>query len=89
MRFCFAFESDFLLKYVNSGPGGIAGLFLHDRFADDPPKHMLGWWSNAQHSRFKMAEEVELARGADSFRLCNPPPLLAAANYASLEVLVG
>ena len=36
--------------------------------------------------RFKMADKVDLAKGADSFRLCNPPPFLAALNYASLEV---
>ena len=33
-----------------------------------------------------MAEKVELEKGADSFRLCNPPPFLAALNMASLEV---
>ena len=33
-----------------------------------------------------MADKVDLAKGADSFRLCNPPPFLAALNYASLEV---
>ena len=36
--------------------------------------------------RFKMADKVDLAKGADSFRLCNPPPFLAALNMASLEV---
>ena len=39
--------------------------------------------------RFKMADKVDLAKGADSFRLCNPPPFLAALNYASLEVGTG
>ena len=33
-----------------------------------------------------MADKVDLAKGADSFRLCNPPPFLAALNMASLEV---
>ncbi len=62
-------------------------MFLHDRYASDPPPHLHGWWSNSQESRFRMAEEVELAVGADSFRLCNPPPWLAVLNMASLEVM--
>lgn len=73
-------------KYLNSGAGGISGIFLHDRHADDPPKHLLGWWSNNKETRFKMADKVDLAKGADSFRLCNPPPFLAALNMASLEI---
>ena len=76
----------FSSQYLNSGAGGIAGAFLHDRYANDPPRHLAGWWSNAQESRFKMAAKVDYARGADSFRLCNPPPWLACLNYASLEV---
>ena len=76
----------FSSQYLNSGAGGIAGAFLHDRYANDPPRHLAGCWSNAQESRFKMAAKVDYARGADSFRLCNPPPWLACLNYASLEV---
>lgn len=73
-------------KYLNSGAGGIAGAFLHDRYAQNPPEHLLGWWSNKQETRFQMAPECDLAVGADSFRLCNPPPWLACLNYASLLI---
>ena len=38
-------------QYLNSGAGGISGIFLHDRHADDPPKHLLGWWSNNKQTR--------------------------------------
>ena len=38
-------------QYLNSGAGGISGVFLHDRHADDPPKHLLGWWSNNKETR--------------------------------------
>eukprot|EP00095_Tigriopus_kingsejongensis_P006090 maker-scaffold712_size108441-snap-gene-0.38 protein:Tk06090 transcript:maker-scaffold712_size108441-snap-gene-0.38-mRNA-1 annotation:"hypothetical protein DAPPUDRAFT_310889" len=73
-------------KYLNSGAGGIGGAFLHDRHAHNPPPHLLGWWSNKQETRFQMAEKCDMAVGADSFRLCNPPPWLACLNYASLEI---
>lgn len=79
-------SSSFRLQYLNSGAGGIAGAFLHDRYAQNPPEHLLGWWSNKQETRFQMAPECDLAVGADSFRLCNPPPWLACLNYASLLV---
>ena len=39
-------------QYLNSGAGGISGIFLHDRHADDPPKHLLGWWSNKKETRW-------------------------------------
>lgn len=73
-------------KYLNSGAGGIGGAFLHDRFADNPPQHLTGWWANRASTRMDMREEIDFARGADSFRVSNPPPFLAAPNYASLEI---
>jgi kynureninase len=76
------------VQYLNSGAGGIGGIYLHHRYADDPPAHFHGWFSNSTDTKFNMAEKVDLAKGADSFRLCNPPPWLAALNMASLEVLL-
>ena len=73
-------------KYMNSGAGGVGGIFLHHKFSENPPKHLMGWWSNETKSRFLMNRNVQPALGADSFRLSNPPPFLACLNYASLEV---
>ena len=73
-------------KYLNSGAGGIGGAFVHRRHHDCLPPHLEGWWSNAQDSRFEMRERLDPARGAEAFRLCNPPPWLAAINLASLEM---
>ena len=73
-------------KYLNSGAGGIGGAFVHRKHHDSLPPHLEGWWSNAQHSRFEMRERLDPARGAEAFRLCNPPPWLAAINLASLEI---
>ena len=73
-------------KYLNSGAGGLGGAFVHRRHHDCLPPHLEGWWSNSQQTRFEMRERVDLARGAEAFRLCNPPPWLAAINLASLQV---
>ena len=45
------FSVYYIPQYLNSGAGGISGIFLHDRHADDPPKHLLGWWSNKKETR--------------------------------------
>ncbi len=41
-------------KYLNSGPGGISGIFLHRRFANNDFPRLLGWWSHKMDSRFIM-----------------------------------
>ena len=73
-------------KYLNSGAGGIAGAFVHKKHHGNLPPHLQGWWSNSQETRFEMRDRVDPATGAESFRLCNPPPWLAALNLASLEI---
>ncbi|XP_065569347.1 kynureninase-like [Artemia franciscana] len=74
-------------KYLNSGAGGISGIFVHElHHGKNHHPQLLGWWSNAQSTRFEMRKEVDIAEGADSFRLCNPPPLLVAPHMASLEI---
>lgn len=73
-------------KYLNSGAGGIAGAFLHERHHRQPPAHLQGWWSNKQETRFEMREKIDTAVGAEAFRLCNPPPWLAALHLAALEI---
>ena len=73
-------------KYLNSGAGGIGGAFVHEDHHGNLPPHLEGWWSNSQDTRFEMRDKVDLAQGAEAFRLCNPPPWLTALNLASLEI---
>ena len=74
------------LKSFPSGAGGIGGAFVHARHHSAMPSHLQGWWSNSQETRFEMRDHIDPAPGAESFRLCNPPPWLAALNLASLEI---
>jgi kynureninase len=75
-------------KYLNSGPGGIAGAFVHERHgaggAGARPR-LAGWWGHRAADRFVMAEEFVASPGAQGFQLSNPCVLAVAALRASLE----
>ncbi|XP_045584712.2 kynureninase isoform X1 [Procambarus clarkii] len=73
-------------KYLNSGPGCIAGAYINQRHNGRRAPHLRGWWSNKETTRFEMNDECDMAIGVDSFRLCNPPPFLVALVKASLEI---
>jgi kynureninase len=74
-------------KYLNSGPGALAQLFVHDRYATDPATPRLaGWWGNDPDSRFQMAETFVPGRGADGFRVSTPPILSLAPIAVSLAM---
>ena len=74
-------------KYLNSGPGSIAGAFVHERHAQANLPRFHGWWGNQQDSRFKMAAQFKAAAGADGWQLSNPPIFAMAPLRASLEIL--
>ena len=74
-------------KYLNGGPGSIAGAFIHERHLDgDGTDQLTGWWGNDMETRFKMARHFEPAAGAQRWQLSNPPILSLAPVVASLEV---
>jgi kynureninase len=74
-------------KYLNAGPGAVAGCFIPQRHhqADDVPR-FNGWWGNARKSRFDMAPQFEPGTGAGAWQLSNPPILSMAPLRASLEL---
>lgn len=73
-------------KYLNSGPGCIAGAYVNKKHNKRPSNHLQGWWSNKESTRFQMRQECDAAEGVESFKLCNPPPFLVALVKASLEI---
>lgn len=73
-------------KYLNSGPGGIAGAFVHDRFADTPLPRLEGWWGHNKAERFLMKSDFKPIGGAETWQLSNPPIFQLAAQRASLEI---
>jgi kynureninase len=75
-------------KYLNSGPGAIAGAFVHQRFLDDRSiKKLEGWWGNDAGNRFKMEPAFNPASTAESWSMSTPPMLLLAAHKASLDII--
>ena len=74
-------------KYLNAGPGGLAGCFVHERHARDPSLHRLaGWWGHDKATRFQMGPNFEPIVGAEGWQLSNPPILQLAALRASMEL---
>ena len=73
-------------KYLNSGPGSIAGCFVHERnLLKDLPR-FEGWWGTKKSERFKMKPDFEPIGTVESWQLSNPPILPLAALRASLEI---
>lgn len=74
-------------KYLNSGPGGVGGAFVHERHANNPELvRLAGWWGNDEATRFQMKHAFEPTIGADGWQLSNAPILSMAAQLASLEI---
>jgi len=74
-------------KYLNSGPGSIAGCFIHERHATNVKlPRLAGWWGHDHDSRFQMTGDFNPIATAEGWQLSNPPILSAAAIRASLEV---
>ena len=74
-------------KYMNAGPGGVSGIFVHERFADDTSiPRFAGWWGNDPDTRFTMQRNFIPAKGARSWQVSNAPVLSMAALKASLDV---
>jgi len=74
-------------KYLNGGPGAVAGAFVHERFARDFDLcRLAGWWGHDKESRFMMGPEFRPIPGAEGWQISNPPILQMAALRASLEI---
>lgn len=75
-------------KYLNGGPGAVAGVFIHERHVKDRDLPRFGgWWGNDPDTRFRMHLERDFipVQSAEAWQLSNPPILALAPVVASLE----
>ncbi len=74
-------------KYLNSSPGGVSGMFVHQNheFSTDLPR-FAGWWGYDKDTRFLMEPGFVPMKGAEGWQLSNAPILGMAAHLASLDI---
>ncbi len=74
-------------KYLNGGPGCVAGCFVHSQHAhSEERRRFAGWWGHDEKTRFQMGPDFRPMPGAEGWQLSNPPILALAPLRASMEI---
>ncbi|KAH9823354.1 pyridoxal phosphate-dependent transferase [Melampsora americana] len=78
-------------KYLNAGPGAIAGFFVHEKWTSKPDAldgrpRLAGWFGHNPETRFKMPEKFEPIKGAGQFIHSNPSIFSLITLYSSLQL---
>ncbi len=74
-------------KYLNSGPGGTSGVFVHERHGNNPDLiRFAGWWGHDEIERFQMKKGFKPMEGAAGWQLSNAQIFPMAIHKASLTL---
>jgi len=74
-------------KYMNSGPGGISGIFVNEKhFNNKDLNRFAGWWGYREDERFLMTPDFKPEIGAAGWQLSTSPIMLLALHKAALDV---
>ena len=73
-------------KYMNSGPGGVAGIFVHERHHGAGLPMFAGWWGHDKKDRFKMERTFKPMHSAEAWQLSNAPVFAMAPHRAALDL---
>ncbi|MDX2195943.1 MAG: kynureninase [Cytophagales bacterium] len=76
-------------KYLNSGPGGVGGFFIHQKHHTNTHfPSLAGWWGHNADTRFAMSKDFDPMRGAQGWQLSNAPIAAMTIQYAALEIFM-
>jgi kynureninase len=76
-------------KYLNSGPGGVSGAFVHEKHhANKELIRLAGWWGHNKSTRFEMEPGFDPIESAEAWQMSNAPVLSMAAHKAALDIFV-
>jgi kynureninase len=74
-------------KYLNAGPGAIAGAYIHEKYESNTElPRFAGWWGHDEGERFNMQKGFKPMKGIDGWQVSNVPVFQNAALLASLEI---
>ncbi|MFN8244545.1 MAG: kynureninase [Ferruginibacter sp.] len=73
-------------KYLNSGPGGVSGVFIHQQHHHTEWPRLAGWWGHDKTTRFEMEKGFKPIPTAEGWQLSNAPILSMAAHKAALDI---
>lgn len=74
-------------KYLNSGPGSVSGIFVHEKHAENfELPRFAGWWGHDKEARFKMDKGFKPMAGAEGWQLSNEPIFIMAPHLVSLKL---
>ena len=73
-------------KYLNSGPGGISGIYVNSKHFKKIDKRLEGWWGNKLSTRFEMKKKIDPDISAEGWVISNPPVILLDIHLASLDI---
>jgi kynureninase len=74
-------------KYLNSGPGGVSGIFVHERHCENTElPRFAGWWGQEKETRFLMEKGFKPMKTAEAWQMSNAPILTMAAHKAAIDI---
>ena len=73
-------------KYLNSGPGSVGGVFIHEKHHKSDLPRFSGWWGHNKENRFDMPDTFDPITTVEGWQLSNPPIISLAAIRASLSI---
>jgi len=74
-------------KYLNSGPGGVSGVFVHEKHCNNSElPRFAGWWGHDKETRFLMEKGFKPMKSAEAWQMSNSPVLTMAAHKAAIAI---